>query len=134
MLPDQRRLKRRNPELPPRDREDLKKTKKFQLTPKMNFLFLIEKEHSRFISERNFNAFAVQKLHQTELVKVKVVRRVSPLLRQDPEIVLRRFLDDFFKTTSKDQMEIEEVQDGDKELGNQIEMTDEQKKKTLRKI
>jgi len=29
MLPDQRRLKRRNPELPPRDREDLKKPKNF---------------------------------------------------------------------------------------------------------
>ena len=128
MFPDQRRLKRRNPELPPRDREDLKKTKKLGSTPTTDYLFVIEKEHSRFISAGNFNPFMVQDLHQTDLVKVKVVPRGSPVLRRDSEVVLRKFLDDFFKTTSSDQMEIKEVQDEKKELGNQIEMTDEQKK------
>ena len=41
MLPEPKKLKRKNPELPPREVESLKKAKKLNINPKMIFLFIM---------------------------------------------------------------------------------------------
>ena len=63
----------------------------------MNFLFIIRKDHSKFFSGQNYNAFEVQNLLPTEVVTVKVKPRKSPLIRIESEDFVRRFLDDLFK-------------------------------------
>lgn len=76
--------KRKNPGPLLRDSKDLKQVKKSKINPKMNFLFIIKKEHSKFFSQGDYNPFEVQNLLSIEVVTVKVTQKRSPTIHIYP--------------------------------------------------
>ena len=121
--------KRRNPELPPRDPEDLKKTKKVKIIPKMNYLFIIKKNHTKLISEGPKNSFDVQNLLSTEVITVKIAQKPTPTIFTYEEKTLRKFLENFFKTVPEVSGTMGDHKEKKDEQGNKIEMSNEEKKR-----
>lgn len=105
--------------LPP-DLLEIKRIKKLQIIPKMNFLFIIKKGHSRWIEPGSFNAFDVQHLFTNEVITVKVADKGSPIISKFSEPNLRKYLELFFGKNNKDEITLESNQK-DKEEANKKE-------------
>ena len=115
--------KRKNLEHLPQEQDDLKRLNKIKIMPKMNFLFIIKKEHSKFYSPGGIDAFEAQHLLPIEIVTVKVTQKEFPSIFKYSETTLRKYLKNFFKNKFEDHIEIQEIQRKDKESEQQNNMT-----------
>ena len=105
ILPLHYMSKRKNLEPISFDFQVSKRIKKPQIIPKMNFLFVIKHEHTKWISEGPYSAFDAQNLLSSEPITVKVARKVPLTIYSCGEDRLRKFLEDFFKTVPDDRIE-----------------------------
>jgi len=119
--------KRKNPEPLLRDTEDLKKAKKFTINSTTNYMFSIKQEHSIFISEGLTNSFDVQHLLSNQVISIKIAPKPTFTKIIYDEKTLRKFLENFFKTSREDSDTEEKFKEKNDEEEKDKETTSEEK-------